>query len=772
MAAHNVSLKRPGIPRKHPFIIDLSENTGGVFLDLPYPTISNQLRSCKGGEDSFRLYYVIGNALNNLLGCSGGSDYLAGVGGRDTYVIDNKCDSVTVNNIDPVEEHDLLLLKCPSSSISLLQSSNNLIMRCTLKSKTLDVHLRSWFHSPHSQHLMVKKLLIKFLPFFPENVSELQLTQGKLLPFQVESDEDCNGEIRHINLTIPQYHKCERFVAKTDACSYSIIGNSLNNYIDPGPDNPYGYQHLMGSNGTDTYIMGHKYGLLNIIDNYAEDGQVDHLLFDVLFHYIHVSLHSVDVLLRSLSSADSVQVKIANYFAGERYQQLLVHSADGVLFKRIPEFPYKETIMVDFSKSPFSQIINALDNPSIATARVIVGSKMAENYIQGGKNTTKIVGGLKNDTILGGPGGEDLIGQDGSDFIVGGPGNDVLYGGDGDDFLHGGLGDDIFYAGMGADIINGTSGSNTVIFSGYNFTGVTVDTQIGLGWNADAEGDSYYAISNVIGSEYDDIIIGNNEDNVIKGQGGDDFIVPGGGDDLLQGGIGADILYYLTDAFGHKAINNFATDNVTDLVVLNNTLWNNVYYHFLGTELQININFDVQNSSEALSRLLADMGFLMVTLPLWLENDTYKHVVFSFLDGFKAQHDFQEKQLQPAIIDLIKNVSFFEVTSHSLNTIDLRFNYDLSSYSQLDELSFRLVHIQPNNVTYLSLPLSSSRNYRVVRAGLKAGTVQHFAVSLSSCGLNVAMSPLVSNSTLPSVPISVRVTKSFFNGFTIQMGKA
>lgn len=103
---------------------------------------------------------------------------------------------------------------------------------------------------------------------------------------------------------------------------------------------------------------------------------------------------------------------------------------------------------------------------------------------------------------------------------------------------------------MGSDSINGNSGSNTLVFSGHNKTGVIVDLQVSLGLNADADGDTYNFINNVIGSNYDDFLVGNNQDNILKGQAGNDFIVPGGGDDLLQGGIGADI-YDLTNTYGH-----------------------------------------------------------------------------------------------------------------------------------------------------------------------------------------------------------------------------
>lgn len=770
---------------KHPFLIDLSDSKNGVVLNLLIPhwsrnvSINSEIaKKVKTVLDSPHDDTVLGNNLNNFLSCSGGSDNLSGHGGRDIYVIDNTCNAVTINNDAGRDlQYDLLLLKCSDTEITVRNSSNDLIISCAIQGRSLDVTLTDWFLGLVFQHLMVKTIN-KISAFLPDTISELHSSQGRLLPFEVESDEDCNSEHRVINLTLPQFHKCERFVAKTDACSYSIIGNSHNNYIDPGPGNPYGYQYLTGGNGTDTYVMGHKYGLLNVIDNYADDEQVDHLLFEVLFHHIDISLHGDDIILHSLLSNNSVKVNVRNYFQGEKYQHLIVHSANGILFKLAQEYPYMEVLLVDFSQSVYSQILQADESSAFVYTRIFIGSKTAENFIKSGMNTTEVVGGLKNDTILGGPEGEDLIGLDGDDVIDGGPGNDVLYGGDGDDTLTGGPGNDVFYAGMGADTINGSSGSNTVIFSGRHLTGVIVDLRVGLGWKADAEGDVYDHINNVIGSEYNDVLVGNSDDNILKGQGGDDFIVPGSGDDLLQGGRGSDV-YFLNDASGHKAINNFAEDANTklkpnnyfadtDLVVLNNTLWEHVCYHFIGTELQININFSAVNSSEGFSRLLADKAFLMITLALWLENSNYQHMVFSFLDGFKTEDDFEEEnhQLLPAI-DMITNGSLFQVIS-SPSSISLSFDYDLMEYAIFDKLSLRLIHIQPNNVTYVSLPLSSSQNSIILRGGLDAGTAQHFSMSLGSCGLTVAMSPLVSTSTLPNLPTDVLVTDRLFNGFKLE----
>ena len=324
------------------------------------------------------------------------------------------------------------------------------------------------------------KTLDKITALLPDSKSEFKLAKQHIFPIEIESDEDCGGELRTIDLTTPSNLKVERFVAKTDACSFEVIGNSEGNYIDPGPDNPYGYQHLKGGNGTDKYVIGHAYGTFNEIDNFAEDGIYDHLNFDVVFRDIKVLHEHFDAVLTSLSRNDSVRVSILNYFSGEAYQHLLIHSADGVTFKSQEDFPYMFVLSVDFSSSKFSQIISADETSSFVHASILVGSKLEENEIKGGMFTHKLVGGNNDDSISSGPGDETIIGQGGDDFIEGGGGNDQILGGAGDDALYGDSGDDGFYGGEGADSIYGGEGFDTVIFSGSNNTGVIVDLAI---WN-------------------------------------------------------------------------------------------------------------------------------------------------------------------------------------------------------------------------------------------------------------------------------------------------
>ena len=55
---------------------------------------------------------------------------------------------------------------------------------------------------------------------------------------------------------------------------------------------------------------------------------------------------------------------------------------------------------------------------------------------------TKIKGTRKDDYMLGGVNGEKMIGGDGDDFLIGGIGKDVLVGGKGNDYFWGGIGSD------------------------------------------------------------------------------------------------------------------------------------------------------------------------------------------------------------------------------------------------------------------------------------------------------------------------------------------
>lgn len=200
------------------------------------------------------------------------------------------------------------------------------------------------------------------------------------------------------------------------------------------------------------------------------------------------------------------------------------------------------------------------------------------SWIYGRGGDDRINGGRFKDRLYGDQGHDIIDGEGGNDVIYGGSGNDTLIGGSGNDFLSGGTGDDIMRGGLGDDILNASTGDDELYGEADNdllaglggadridggegidtasyinsFVGVEVNIYDGgRGFFGDAEGDRFYGIENVRGSNYDDFIIGNDLANELDGgYGNDTFLGNGGndrligyfGDDFLTGGLGADIL--------------------------------------------------------------------------------------------------------------------------------------------------------------------------------------------------------------------------------------
>lgn len=128
----------------------------------------------------------------------------------------------------------------------------------------------------------------------------------------------------------------------------------------------------------------------------------------------------------------------------------------------------------------------------------------------------------------------DLItGSSGDDYLVGGVGHDSLRGSAGADTLEGGIGRDDIHGGSGLDWAAFETAGARVI--------VSLTTETGTAGNAN--GDTYTAIENLLGSKHDDILTGSSDDNVIHGGRGHDSLRGSAGSDTLEGGIGQDDIH-------------------------------------------------------------------------------------------------------------------------------------------------------------------------------------------------------------------------------------
>ena len=137
----------------------------------------------------------------------------------------------------------------------------------------IKVLITDWF-SPCNQHLLVRSIDGVVFQLPTDAFGDLSKTAKTIDYSSLTSDV-------HISL-MGKWSQVERIICGNGGRD-TIIGNPLNNYIDPGSENCY----LQGNNGADTYVIEPTYGKRNIIYNYAEDNAPDTLRFPVPFFNIN-----------------------------------------------------------------------------------------------------------------------------------------------------------------------------------------------------------------------------------------------------------------------------------------------------------------------------------------------------------------------------------------------------------------------------------------------------------------------------------------------------
>jgi Ca2+-binding RTX toxin-like protein len=157
----------------------------------------------------------------------------------------------------------------------------------------------------------------------------------------------------------------------------------------------------------------------------------------------------------------------------------------------------------------------------------------------GGNDTISSLGG--DDRICGNGGNDKLLAGPGVDKLDGGTGRNVLKGGADADSLFGGPSVDSFWPGSGNDVVSGggTGGHEWVHYE--NSPGpMNIDLASG---EANGFGtDLLFAVLDVVGSMFGDVVKGNDDDNVLELGKGNDTGVGRGGSDTIFGGPGADDL--------------------------------------------------------------------------------------------------------------------------------------------------------------------------------------------------------------------------------------
>jgi Ca2+-binding RTX toxin-like protein len=151
----------------------------------------------------------------------------------------------------------------------------------------------------------------------------------------------------------------------------------------------------------------------------------------------------------------------------------------------------------------------------------------------------RVHGSAFNDTLTGDAGDNVLWGYLGSNTLAGLGGDDTILGGDGADQIYGGDGNDTLIGGAGADLLDGGDGFDTASYYS-SAAAVAIDLAADTITGADAEGDTFVSIEQIVGSDHADVLSGDAASNMFDGGAGNDALAGRDGDDTLRGGAGND----------------------------------------------------------------------------------------------------------------------------------------------------------------------------------------------------------------------------------------
>jgi Ca2+-binding RTX toxin-like protein len=217
-----------------------------------------------------------------------------------------------------------------------------------------------------------------------------------------------------------------------------------------------------------------------------------------------------------------------------------------------------DTLLVKLSSSPYLDLRSwaMIENLAFTgTGSVALRGNSGANVLTGGAGQDTFLGYEGDDTLIGGAGNDLLYGDGGiapnlsisggggiiivvpsvnygDDVLTGGAGHDTLDGQNGDDSMAGGAGNDVYYVGSDGDVVDETGGSGVdTVVSRASFT-------LGAGLeHLTLAGNNYTAGT---GNAVANLMQGDNSNNTMSGLAGNDTLRGDFGDDVLSGGAGVD----------------------------------------------------------------------------------------------------------------------------------------------------------------------------------------------------------------------------------------
>jgi Ca2+-binding RTX toxin-like protein len=216
-----------------------------------------------------------------------------------------------------------------------------------------------------------------------------------------------------------------------------------------------------------------------------------------------------------------------------------------------------DTFFVDSAGDLVNELPDQGIDSVLTTLKTCWLNSTVENLTFIGSGNFIGTGNALTNVITGGAGGDMLIGNGGDDVLIGNVGNDTLAGGAGNDAMSGGAGNDTYQVDSAGDSVTelANEGTDTVqtVLNAYTLAANVENLQF-TGTGSFAGGGNGLA-NDMRGGAGNDTLIGADGNDMLVGNAGDDILLGGAGNDSLQGGDGAD---RLTGGGGNDVMNGGA----------------------------------------------------------------------------------------------------------------------------------------------------------------------------------------------------------------------